>query len=124
MAKTALTSIDDYLEKQPASARAALQSVRAAIHKAVPEAVEVISYQMPAFRLQGRVMIFFAGWKEHFSIYPATDGLAEAFRKELAGREISKGTIRFPLDEPVPVKLIQRLAKYRAKVTTEAAKAR
>ena len=123
MAKTDFKSIDEYLATQPGPVKAALQTVRGAIRRAVPEAEEAISYQMPAFRLQGRVMIFFAGWKEHYSIYPATDGLAEAFRKELAGYEISKGTIRFPLSEPVPVKLIERLAKYRAKVAADLTKA-
>ena len=123
MAKTDFKSIDEYLATQPAGAQAALRAVRAAIRAAVPDAEEAISYQMPAFRLHGRVMIFFAGWKEHYSIYPATDGLAEAFRKELAGYEISKGTIRFPMSEPVPVKLIERLAKYRAKVAADLTKA-
>ena len=122
MAKTAFKSIDDYIATQPETSQAVLQSVRGAIRQAVPDAEEVISYQMPAFKLQGRVMIFFAGWKEHYSIYPATDGIPEAFRKELAGYEMSKGTIKFPLSEPVPVKLIGRLAKYRAKVAMQAKK--
>jgi len=122
MAKTDFKSIDEYLVTQPAGAQAALRTVRAAIRAAVPDAEEAISYQLPTFKLHGRAIIHFAGWKEHYSIYPATDGLAEAFRKELAGYEISKGTIRFPLSEPVPVKLIGRLAKFRAKVATELAK--
>jgi uncharacterized protein YdhG (YjbR/CyaY superfamily) len=116
MAKTDFKSIDDYLKAQPATVKAALQSVRGAIRMAVPEAVEAISYQMPAFKLHGRSMIYFAGWKEHYSIYPATDGLSEAFKKELAGYEKSTGTIKFPLTEPVPVKLIGKLAKFRARV--------
>ncbi|HZL72204.1 MAG TPA: DUF1801 domain-containing protein [Planctomycetota bacterium] len=119
MAKTDFKSIDDYMQAQPAPVRSILQSVRAAIGKAVPDAEEAISYQLPTFKLHGRAIIHFAGWKQHYSIYPATDGLAEAFRKELAGYEISKGTIRFPLSEPVPLKLIARLAKYRAKVAAE-----
>ena len=123
MAKTDFKSIDEYLATQPGPVKAALQTVRGAIRRAVPEAEEAISYQMPAFRLQGRVMIFFAGWKEHYSIYPATEGLAEAFKKDLAGYEMSKGTIRFPMSEPVPVKLIGRLAKFRAKVAADLAKA-
>lgn len=114
MAKTDFKSIDQYIASHPASVRPVLQTIRRAIHGAVPDAEEAISYRMPAFRLQGRVMIFFAGWKEHYSIYPATDGLAGAFKQELAGYEISKGTIRFPLSEPVPVRLIERIAKYRA----------
>ena len=116
MAKTDFKTIDQYLATHPEKVRAVLQTVRGAIRKAVPDAEEVISYQMPAFKLRGRVMIFFAGWKEHYSIYPATDGLTEAFKKDLAGYEMSKGTIKFPLSEPVPANLIARLAKYRAKV--------
>ena len=123
MAKTDFKSIDEYLVTQPAGAQAALRAVRAAIRATVPDAEEAISYQLPTFKLHGRAIIHFAGWKEHYSIYPATDGLAEAFRKELAGYEISKGTIRFPLSEPVPVKLIERLAKYRAKVAADLTKA-
>lgn len=124
MARTDFKSIDDYLATQPENVRAVLRTVRGAIRAAVPDAEEAISYQMPAFRLQGRVMMFFAGWKEHYSIYPATDGLAEAFKNDLSRYEISKGTIRFPLAEPVPVKLIERLAKYRTRVTTGHARAK
>jgi uncharacterized protein YdhG (YjbR/CyaY superfamily) len=124
MAKTDFKTIDEYLATHTEDVRAVLQTVRRAIREAVPDAEEAISYQMPAFRLHGRVMIFFAGWKEHYSIYPATDGLVEAFKKDLSGFEISKGTIRFPLSDPVPVKLIGRLAKFRAKVAAEEAKAK
>src|SRR5262245_34136429 len=124
MARTDFKSIDEYLATHPGSVKAVLQTVRGAIRRAVPEAEEAISYQMPAFRLHGRVMIFFAGWKEHYALYPATDGLAETFKKELAGYELSKGTIRFPMSEPVPVRLIGRIAKFRAKEVAEAKKAK
>ena len=114
MPNTNFRSIDDYIASRPEAVRPALERVRAAIRKALPKAEEAISYQIAAFKMGGRVVIFFAGWKNHYSIYPAIGGLAEAFQKELAGYEISKGTIRFPLTEPVPSALIGRLAKFRA----------
>ncbi len=107
-------NIDAYVAAQPPEARAKLALVRAAIHRAAPEAVEAISYQIPAFRIGGRVFIFFAGWKSHFSIYPVGDGLLDAFGAELAAYEISKGTIRIPLEGPVPEELVFRIAQFRA----------
>ncbi len=115
MARSEIKSVTDYIAAQPAAARAALKRVRSTIRRAMPKAEEVISYSIPAYKLNGRVVIFFAGWKQHYSIYPATDGLAEAFKDEFASYEISKGTIRFPLSEPVPVKLIERIAMFRVK---------
>ena len=123
MAKTAFKSVDEYIDSQPKAVRGVLQRVRSTIRKALPEAEEVISYQIPAFKVNGRIVVFFAAWKEHYSIYPALDA-AVAFKKELARYEVSKGTIRFPLSEPVPVKLIERIAKFRAKVVAERQKAK
>jgi len=115
LAKTAFHSVDDYIASQPESVREILGRVREAIRQALPDAEEVISYQIPAYRQQGRIVLYFAGWKQHFSIYPAIGALAETFKKELARYKVSKGTIRFPLSEPVPEKLIGRIAKFRAK---------
>ena len=114
MAKTNFKSVDEYLASQPAAVRRVLQRVRGAIREALPGAEEAISYQIPAYKLQGRAVLYFAGWKQHYSLYPATGGVAAAFRDELASYELSKGTIRFPLSQPVPVKLIARIAKFRA----------
>ncbi len=124
MAKSDTKSVTGYIAAQPAAVQAALKRVRSTIRKAMPRADEVISYSIPAYKLNGRAMIFFAGWKQHYSIYPATDGLAEAFKNELASYDVSKGTIRFPLSEPVPVKLIERIAKFRVKQAAERAKAK
>jgi uncharacterized protein YdhG (YjbR/CyaY superfamily) len=124
MVKSEIKSVTDYIASQPAAARAALRRARSTIRKAMPRAEEVISYGIPAYRLQGRVVIYFAAWKEHYSIYPATDGLAEAFKDELAAYEVSKGTIRLPLSEPVPVKLIERVAKFRVKQAAAREKAK
>ncbi len=117
-------SIDDYLAGQPLAVRQVLERVRAAIQKAVPRAEEAISYGMPAFRLDGRVLVYFAGWKQHWGLYPASPAAVEAFAAELGAYELSKGTVRFPLTRPVPVGLIQRIAKFRAKELAERAAAK
>ena len=108
-------SVDDYLAAQPEATRQVLADMRAAILRSMPQVQEVIAYQIPAYRLPGRgVVIYFAGWKKHVSIYPATGGLQEALADELAGYQVSKGTIRFPLSRPVPMELIERIAAFRA----------
>jgi uncharacterized protein YdhG (YjbR/CyaY superfamily) len=113
MAKVRFTSVKDYIASKPKATRTALERVRKAIRKAVPKAEESISYQMPAFTLDGRPVLYIAGWKEHFSLYPAGDPLLAAFKTELAPYKRSKGTIRMPLSEPVPVNLIERIARFR-----------
>jgi uncharacterized protein YdhG (YjbR/CyaY superfamily) len=125
MAKTDFKSIDEYLTTQPPATRAVLEQVRTAIRSAISDAEEVISYQIPAFKLNGATVLYFAGWKEHYSLYPANAELVAAFKDDLAPYEVNnKGTIRFPLSEPVPVKLIGRIAKFRAKQVTEERKAK
>jgi uncharacterized protein YdhG (YjbR/CyaY superfamily) len=124
MAKTGYKSVDEYIASQPKSVQATLRRVRSTIRKALPKAEEVISYQIPAYRLPGGIVLFFAGWKEHYSIYPAIGGVVAAFQDDLAPYKISKGTIRFPLSEPVPTKLIERIAKFRAKAVAEREKAK
>jgi uncharacterized protein YdhG (YjbR/CyaY superfamily) len=119
MAKTDFKSVDDYIATKPDAMRPILARVRSVIRKAIPSAVEVISYQIPAYKVDGTAALYFAGWKEHYSLYPATGQVAVRFGKELARYTISKGTIRFPLDEPVPVKLIAKIAKLRAQETAE-----
>jgi uncharacterized protein YdhG (YjbR/CyaY superfamily) len=97
-----------------------LEKVRASLRKALPGAEEVISYKIPAYRLHGRIVVYFAGWKQHYALYPVTAPLIAAFKDELAPYELShKGTVRFPLDAPVPVVLIARIAKYRAQEMVE-----
>ncbi len=113
--KTDFKSVDEYIASQPEAVQGVLQRVRGIIRKAVPGAEESISYQIPTYKLRGERVIYFAGWKQHYSLYPATGPLVAAFKDELAPYELSKGTIRFPLSLPVPVKLIERIAKFRAK---------
>jgi uncharacterized protein YdhG (YjbR/CyaY superfamily) len=115
MPKTNFQSVDDYIAAQPESIQDTLHRLRAILRKALPTAEEVISYQIPAYKIAGKAVIYFAGWKQHFSLYPVSDPLVEAFRKELAPYKLSKGTIRFPLSSPIPSKLIASIAKFRAK---------
>lgn len=82
------------------------------------------AYQMPAYKLHGGLVLYFAGWRQHYAIYLATAHAVAAFKDDLASYEISKGTIRFPLSEPVPVKLIERIAKFRARKVAERMKAK
>jgi uncharacterized protein YdhG (YjbR/CyaY superfamily) len=113
VARTGFQSVDDYIAAQPEAVRGVLEKVRTAIRKALPGADEVISYQIPAYKIGGRAVIYFAGWKSHYSLYPATADLVRAFSDQLASYELSKGTIRFPLGERVPAGLIARIAKFR-----------
>ena len=122
MAKTNFKSVDEYIASQPEAVQGVLKRVRTTIRMAVPEAEEIISYQMPAYKLHGRPVLYFAGWKQHYSLYPATDHVVTALQDALSRYEISKGTIRFPLSEPVPVKLIERIAKLRAKEAARVSK--
>jgi uncharacterized protein YdhG (YjbR/CyaY superfamily) len=123
MANTDFKSVDKYIASQPQGVRGALRRVRDTIRKAVPEAEEMISYSIPAYKLHGRPVVYFAAWKNHYSLYPSTKRIVAAFKSELAGCEISKGTIRFPLSEAVPVRLIAGIAKLRAKEVVDHDKA-
>src|SRR5258705_11458735 len=124
MAKTEFKSVDEYIAAHADDVQAILSCVRSAIRNAVPGAEEMISYQMPAYKLQGGAVLYFAGWKQHYSLYPAGDRLVRAFKSELAPYKINKGTLRFRLSEPVPVKLIADIAKFRAKEGADRAKAK
>lgn len=114
MAKTDFKSVDEYLAAQPEAVRELLGSIRDAIRKALPEAEEAISYQIPAYKVQGGAALYFSGWKKHYSLYPATVQLVAAFRDDLAPYEVEKGTIRFPLAGAAPLELIGRIARFRA----------
>ena len=122
--KTDLPSVDQYIASQPGATQRVLKRVRSAIRNAVPGAEEVISYKIPAYKLHGRPVLYFAGWKAHYSLYPATSRVVAAFKDDLARYEVRTGTIRFPLSQSVPVKLIERIAKFRAKEVAEREKAK
>ena len=115
-------SVDEYIAAQPEAVRPKLEQVRAAIRRAVPEAVEGIGYRMPGYKLHGKPMLYFAGFKEHYSLFAASGTFFAALEDELRGYELRKGTVQFPLTKPVPVKLIGRIAKLRAAGIADTAK--
>jgi uncharacterized protein YdhG (YjbR/CyaY superfamily) len=124
MAKTDFKSVDEYIGSQPSAVHGVLNRVRSTIRKALPDAEEVISYQIPTYKVHGGAVVYFAGWKQHYSLYPATAHVIATLRDDLAPYEVNKGTIRFPLSQPVPAKLIERIAKLRAKEVAERQKAK
>ena len=101
--------IDDYLAKLPADQRDALDRLRAQIARLLPTANETISYGMPAFAIDGRAVVWFAGWKGHCSIYPLTDAFLKAHKDELEGYGRTKGSLHFTPQAPVPAPLVERL---------------
>jgi uncharacterized protein YdhG (YjbR/CyaY superfamily) len=113
MIKAKFQSVDEYISLQPEPVAAKLAIVRSIIRKALPKAEEVISYNMPAYRLLGEIVLYFAGWKQHYSLYPAGPHLVDAFAMELVTCKVDKGTIRFSLSAPVPKKLISDIVKFR-----------
>jgi uncharacterized protein YdhG (YjbR/CyaY superfamily) len=114
MKKGVPKSVDEYIAAQPEGMRPKLERVRAAIRRAVPEALESIGYGMPGYKLHGKPMLYFAGFKEHYSLFAASGTFFAALEDELGGYDMRKGTVHFPLTKPVPVKLISRIAKLRA----------
>ena len=115
MTKTNFRNVDEYIAAQPAPVQVVLESVRSAIRTALPDAEEVISYKMPAYKITGEVVLYFAGWKQHYSLYPAGEYVVATLKNQPAPYRVNKGTIRFALSEPVPVSLIGRIATLRAK---------
>lgn len=107
-------SVDEYLAAQPEPVRQKLEQVRAVIRKAVPDAVEGIGYGMPGYKLHGKPMLYFAGFRNHYSLFAASGSFFAALADDLRGYQTRKGTVQFPLDKPVPEKLISRIAKLRA----------
>ena len=115
-------SIDEYIASFPPDIQDILQKVRNTITRAAPQAEEAIRYQMPTFTLEGN-LVHFAAFKKHIGLYPTPSG-TERFRADLSPYKTGKGSIRFPLDRPIPYELIARIVKFRVKENLERAKAR
>ena len=107
------TDIGGYISQFPAEVQAVLRDVRAAIRRAAPEAEETISYQMPAFKQHG-ILVYFAAWEKHIGLYPPITG-DKSLEKAIARYAGPKGNLQFPLDEPIPYELIERIVKLRVK---------
>jgi uncharacterized protein YdhG (YjbR/CyaY superfamily) len=120
MAKT--NDIDKYIAVFPKDTQKLLEQMRVTIMKAAPKAEEVISYQMPAYKLNG-MLVFFAGYKNHIGFYPGASGIT-TFKKEIAVYKNAKGSVQFPLDKPLPLKLITEMVKFRVKQNLDKAKAK
>lgn len=119
MKRTVAKDIDEYVAGFPEDVQKILKKIRTTIRKAAPKAEEKISYGIPTFTLNDRYLIYFAGFKNHVSVYPAPRGSAE-FKKELAGYKGGKGTVQFPLDKPIPYELITRIVKFRIRENSAA----
>lgn len=113
------TDIDSYIAQFPADVQAILEEVRQTIRHAAPDAKEVISYQMPAFKQHG-ILVYFAAWKMHIGLYPPISG-DKALEKAVARYAGPKGNLQFPLDKPMPLGLIERIVKLRVKLDNEKA---
>ena len=106
------TSIDEYISTFPEDAQKALEEIRATIKSKVPGAEEYISYNMPAFKVNGEYFVHFSAWKNHIGMYPIPEG-NEAFQKELLKYKSAKSSLNFPLDKPMPLKFIEKVVKFR-----------
>lgn len=116
-------AVDDYIAGFPPQTQKLLQQIRAIIRAAAPDAREKISYKIACFELNGRNLVYFAGWKKHVSLYPLPAGAKrEAFQRQIARYAGGRGTLKFPLDEPLPVQLIEKVVKLHVAENVKKAK--
>ena len=106
-------TVDEYIATFPRNVQDILEELRQTIHNSAPDAKEAISYQIPTFKLNGN-LVHFAAFKNHIGFYPTSSGISR-FKKELSRYEVSRGTVRFPINEPIPSDLIRKIVKYRVK---------
>ena len=114
MDKTSFLSVDEYIKTFPKDVQRILEKMRETVKKAVPGVVEGISYQMPTFKLNGKALVYFAAFKSHIGFYPIPSGV-EPFKKELSPYKKGKGSVQFPMDQPMPYDLVKRIVRFRAK---------
>ena len=107
------TTVDEYMTTLPVDRRGPMETIREAIRAAAPDAVEVISYKMPAFRTHGQFLVSYDAFRRHYSLFPASGAVIEALGEELMPYLAGKGTIRFPASRPIPVALIRRVVAVR-----------
>lgn len=107
------SNVDEYISRFPSDVQKTLEKIRTTIRKAAPKAEETISYQIPAYKLNGKILIYFAGFTKHISVYPSPRQARE-FKKELSAYKGGKGTVQFPLDRPIPYDLITRIVRFRS----------
>ena len=117
--KVKFKSVDEYISAMPEHTKDKLHQMRSTIKKAAPKAEEVISYNMPAYKLNG-MLVYYAAYNKHIGFYPMAAAI-QAFKKELSGYKGAKGSIQFPINEPLPLKLISKIVKYRIKENLEKA---
>lgn len=122
-ARTQFRDVDDYLARLPKASRDTLENLRRTIKSIVPEAVEVISYQIPTFKYKGRMLVSYAAFSEHCSFFPGAHPI-EVHQDKLSSYETSKGTVRFPVNKPLPASLIKKLVKTRIEENDRAQYAR
>jgi uncharacterized protein YdhG (YjbR/CyaY superfamily) len=107
------TGVDDYMAALPDASRAAMEKLRTTIKSVAPEATETISYRMPAFKDRGRILVYYAAFKDHYSVFPASDAVIEALGDQLTPHISGKGTVRFEADKPLPIALVKKIVQAR-----------
>lgn len=109
-----IKTMDEFISKYPPKVQTILQRIRSVIHRSAPGAEEAMSYGIPTFRLNGKNLVHFSAFKEHIGFYPTPSGIAK-FKKELSAYEGAKGSVKFPLNKPIPYALIGKITQYRVK---------
>lgn len=117
------STVNEYIESYPSDVKSMLEDLRNAIRQAAPKAEEVISYNMPAYKFHG-ILVYFAGHKNHIGFYPGSGAITGIFKDKLTVYKTSKGTIQFPLDKPLPIRLIKDIVKFRMEENLERAEAK
>jgi len=121
MPRSAASNIDEYIAEFPEKTQAALKEIRALVHEVAPDAIETISYAIPTFDLKGKHLVHFAGYEHHIGLYPTPTG-SEAFAEEFSAYKTGKGSVQFPLDQPLPLDLIRRVVEFRLEQVLGASK--